>query len=401
MTDSLERALFDMYSEIVVFCAHAVAFFRNNPNVGRNRNAWSQFSRDFAKVISNLRNHSRRIDEVADMIRLSREAHTSETLSAISAMRDLQVSSLNIPCYNIPYGLNLRFFGRETYMKSLRKYLDPQENSSMRVVGIHGLGGVGKTQLALQYANTSLKAYNIIIWVPAETQIKIVQSLSSFAAKLDLSTQGGQEDDYQSVQKLRDWLNKTDDPFLLVFDNVEDADLLEQIWPSNAKASIIITTRSHSIASRRANNVLALECFGDDVGSRVLYALAGKQPATDDDATSAAEIIRLLGGLPLAMVQVSTFITDRNCLYEEFLTLYKKSAERVLSRSEAPSEYDYSALTTWDMSIEKLSKDARIVQNLLAFFDPDLILEQLILDSKAQLYDDRLQFLFDELEYVR
>lgn len=158
MTDSLERALFDMYSEIVVFCAHAVAFFRNNPNMGKSRHAWSQFSRDFSKVISNLRNSARQVDEVADMIRLSREAKNSETLSAISAMRSLHVSDINIPCYNTPYGLNLRFFGRERHMKNLRAYLNPkEENDSMRVVGIHGLGGVGKTQLALQYANTSLK----------------------------------------------------------------------------------------------------------------------------------------------------------------------------------------------------------------------------------------------------
>lgn len=145
---------------------------------------------------------------------------------------------------------------------------------------------------------------------------------------------------------------------------------------------------------------MELECFGGDSGSRVLYSLTGKQPITDDDAVAAAEITRLLGGLPLAMVQVSTFITDRNCLYEEFLTLYKKSAERILTRSQTPSEYDYTSLTTWNMSLEKLSKEAQILQNVLAFFDPDLILERLILESKAQLSDDRLEFLFDEFEYV-
>lgn len=287
-------------------------------------------------------------------------------------------------------------------MKNMKTWLDPkEENENMRVVGIHGLGGVGKTQLALQYANTSLKTYDIIIWVPAETRVKVILALSSFATKLGLSSQEGNEDDYQMVQKLRDWLNKFDAPFLLVFDNVEDASSLDQIWPSNTNGSIIITTRSASVASRRAASVLELECFGGDSGSKVLYSLTGKPPATDDDAAAAAEITSLLGGLPLAMAQVSTFITDRNCSYEELLELYKKSAERVLTRSQAPSEYDYTSLTTWNVSLEKLSEKARILQNVLAFFNPDLIQERMILETKAQIDDDRLDSLFDDFEYVK
>ncbi|KAI1294398.1 hypothetical protein F5Y03DRAFT_372923 [Xylaria venustula] len=400
MTDTLERALLYMYSEIIVFCAHAVAFFWNNPNPGRSRNAWSQFNRDFVKVVSNLRGYARRVDEVADMIRLSRETQSSQTLSVLTSMRKLRASNLNIPCYNIPYGLNLRFFGRENQITTLRESLNPKEGSqTMKVVAIQGLGGVGKTQLALQYANTSLKMFDIIIWIPAETQIKIIQTLARYAAKLGLSSEEGTEDDYQSVQKLRDWLNTIEDPFLLIFDNVEDADLLEKIWPASTNASIIITTRSPSVANRRTTNVIALQCFEDDTGTEVLCALAGRKAATEEDVAAAREITQLLGGLPLALVQVSTFITDRNCLYEEFLTLYKKSALKVLARSKGPGEYDYNSLTAWNMSLEKLSGEARVLQNVLAFFDPDLILERLIVDTKADLSDDKLQFLFDEFDF--
>ncbi|KAI1429008.1 hypothetical protein F5Y12DRAFT_782253 [Xylaria sp. FL1777] len=392
MLGELQRTLprIQKDSEIIVFCAHAVTFFRNNPNPGRN----------FAKVVSNLRGHARRVEEVADMIRLSRETQSSETLSVLTSMRKLRVSNLNIPCYNIPYGLNLRFFGREDQMTTLRNSLNAREdNHSMRVVAIQGLGGVGKTQLALQYANTSLKMFDIIIWIPAETQIKIIQTLARYASNLGLSSKEDKQDDYQSVQKLRDWLNTIEDPFLLIFDNVEDADLLEQIWPASTNASIIITTRSPSVANRRTTNVIALQCFEDDAGVEVLCALAGKKAATKEDITAAKEITHLIGGLPLAMVQVSTFITDRNCLYEEFLTLYKKSAVKVLARSKGPGEYDYDSLTAWNMSLEKLSGDARILQNVLAFFDPDLILERLIVDTKAELSDDKLQFLFDEFDF--
>lgn len=196
MTDTLEKALIDMYSEIIVFCAHAITFFRNNPNVVKNRHAWSQFSRDFAVVIANVRKSSRKVDEVADMIRLSKEMQTAETVAAIKDLQTLRIwDPASLPCYAIPYGFNLRFFGRENELNILKEPLDPPpEVSRLRAIGVHGLGGVGKSQLALHYANTSMDKYQVIAWIPSETQIKIVQAFSSLSNNLGLSD-GTNEDD--------------------------------------------------------------------------------------------------------------------------------------------------------------------------------------------------------------
>lgn len=399
MTETLETALFDTYSDVIVFCAQSVAFFRNNPNMGRNRGAWSMFSREFATTLKRVRGHARKVDEVADMIRLSRETRTADSVEVIQGMKKMKLANLNLPCYNIPYGLNLRFFGREDQIRNLRGLLDPSEdNPAMRVVAIHGLGGVGKTQVALHYANTSLKLYEAIIWIPAETRIKIIQTISAFSVKLGLVDDTTEIDDYQAVQKFRDWLNSTETKFLLVFDNVADADVLEQIWPASTNASVIITTRSHSVASRRATNLLSLECFSDAPGVEVLCSLSGRQPVNNADVAAAAEITQLLGGLPLALVQVSAFIQDRNCLYTEFLTLFQKSSKKVFARSKQPGEYGYTVETAWNMSIERLSPNAKVLLNVLAFFDPDLIPERLILETKADIDDEQLEFLFDEFE---
>lgn len=111
VTDVLEEAMFDMYSEIIVFCAHAIAAFCNNPNMKRNPHAWSRFSREFFDVMADFQRCSRRVDEAADMIRLSREKQTAETVAALSRnLKDIQVSNedAKLPCHTIPYGLNLR-----------------------------------------------------------------------------------------------------------------------------------------------------------------------------------------------------------------------------------------------------------------------------------------------------
>ncbi|KAF4459225.1 hypothetical protein FALBO_14020, partial [Fusarium albosuccineum] len=141
----LEKAFSDTYGEIIVFYAHAIVFFRNNPDVGKNRIIWSQFS-----------------NKATDMIRLSKEeVRNSETLAALQEMQGLRISDgVKLPCFMIPYELNPRFFGRDAELAVLREILDPTpERKTLRAAGIYGLGGVGKSQLALHYANTSMDKY--------------------------------------------------------------------------------------------------------------------------------------------------------------------------------------------------------------------------------------------------
>lgn len=334
------------------------------------------------------------------MIRLSKEIHTAETAAALKDMQSLRVAggTAKLPGFMIPYGLNPRFFGRDAELRRLKETLHPApESTRLRVIGIHGLRGVGKSQLALHYANTSMDVYEVIAWIPAETQIKLVQALSNLVNKLGLAD-GTNDDAYQSVQQVRDWLNTAEKPFLLIFDNVDRIELLDQIWPASGKGSIIITTRSPLQASRRAASTMALGPFSPNIGKGVLQSLTGTQPDSDDDEASAGEICRLIGCLPLAIAQISDFIRDRGCSYGEFLRIYEKSAAKVFVKLERPVEYDHTLLTTWDISLQKLSTEATTLQNLLVFFDPDMIPERLITDTKAEIENVSLEFLFDDFE---
>ncbi len=148
MTKTLEDALCDMYIEIIVFCARAISFFRNNPNIRGSRSAWSQFNTDFHVTIENLRSHSRRVDEEGDIIRMTREAKSAETLQVIKKLGEFSIGdkdTLVLPCHMVPHGLNPRFFCRSDEVKRVKQILDPQDSTNkLRVMSIYGMGGVGK-----------------------------------------------------------------------------------------------------------------------------------------------------------------------------------------------------------------------------------------------------------------
>ena len=400
MTTTLEDALLATYTDVIVFCALLITSFRNNPNIAKSRNAWSSLGNEFTQDIARLRHSSKLVDEEADMIRLSRETSTADTVDTTRGLHIPQEKEMNLPCYMIPYGVNVRFFGRWLETDTLKRGLHPQDNSGrLKVIGIHGTGGVGKTQLALHYANTSKDIYDVVIWIPAKTQTKITQALTRFAKQLNLRNSAeGSEDDHQSIQNVRDWLNTSGKTFLLVFDNVEDHDLLDQIWPASTNGSVIITCRSLSLAAKRATDVMHLRCFSTETGVEVLYSLTGLQPSSDSEAAAAKEMFHLLGGLPLAMVQISEFINDRGYSYEELLPAYQKSANKIFARSGAPVQYEHTLDTVWNVSFECLSTESRALLNILAFFDPDLIPESILSNKRADITDPSLQFSFDDLE---
>lgn len=294
----------------------------------------------------------------------------------------------------IPYGLNLRFFGRDDELRILKDALEPC--TQLRAIGIHGVGGVGKTQLALQYANTSLDIYQVIAWIPADTQTSTIHALSNLATKLGLVDGASGEDDCQNVGKVRDWLNTTSKPFLLVFDDVDRIELLDQIWPANKRGSIIITSRCSSVVSGQTTTTLALGSFTEETSSEVLRSLSHLDPANNKEKAAVQSICRTTGGLPLALVQISNFIHNRGSSYVEAQGMLSQELSRtVYSTAAPPAEYGHTVSTVWDTELQRLSPDATTLLKLLVFFDADKIPEPFITNKKVVVHEGPLGFVLD------
>jgi len=140
---------------------------------------------------------------------------------------------------------NQDFVGREDILESLKQALLPSSSvASSMIFVIHGLGGVGKSQVALEYAHRHKELYDHIFWMKAETAKSFSESYTKVLSQLDLANGQSFQDDERSISLLHDWLHNTKENWLMILDGLDgvcEPSTLQQIC--NAKGSVLVTTR--------------------------------------------------------------------------------------------------------------------------------------------------------------
>jgi hypothetical protein len=187
-------------------------------------------------------------------------------------------------------------------------------------------------------------------------------------------------------------------PWLLIFDNADDLEVLRHLWPANGQGSILLTTRDASACHSPATAGFNVQPFDDATGSEVLLHLIGADAESPANKAKAQEITQILGGLPLALNQIGGFITQRRLPLQDFLPLYERNAAKIDSRKTSISGYEHTLSTVWEMSIAKLSGDPCTVLSLLPFFQPDAISETVLIEGSKLVDDANFLFLQDEME---
>ena len=165
---------------------------------------------------------------------------------------------------------------------------------------ISGLGGIGKTQIAIEYAYRYHDVYQGVFWVNAATRQDIIDSFLNFAKPLPWE----QDRNLAAVQQ---WFT-THEKWLLIFDNADDLDLVKEFFPTNDRGYILLTTRDQ--APGRLAMSQTVETFDTDTGTLLLLRRANAVPpdasldqARPIDRSQAERIVKMMDGLPLAIDQ--------------------------------------------------------------------------------------------------
>ncbi|KAI9794605.1 MAG: hypothetical protein M1816_004492 [Peltula sp. TS41687] len=401
MDQALESSLLEVYTEMTCFFARTINFFRNNPHHYLIRNAWVRLQGDFGQTIKRLKHLSQSVDMAAEALRLRTDDNrNTELLTVMESFKENKTKDEVLPCYYLPFGINERFYGREVVLKRVHELLDPHEGDfSGRSLTLHGMGGVGKTKIALQYANESRDRFDAIFWISVDTTIKMTQDFVEIAQRLGLMPEQDLHDTVAATAKVKSWLGETRCRWLLVLDNANDPEILRNVWPNGAIGSILLTSRNFAAAFEITTQSYHVQPFDESAGISTLLSLVRCDPQSPSNQAAAKQITRALGGLPLAINQVSGFIVQQKLALKDFLPLYERNSAKIDARKWLTGQYD-TLSTVWELAFSQLSGGSNTLQTLLAFLDPDKIHESVLLEGGSYVQDDSFSFLKDEMDFL-
>lgn len=318
-----------------------------------------------------------------------------------------------LPCYaNLP-SRNRDFFDRTDTLSQLEDALLPTpragpstiENRGLRTFAICGPGGIGKTQVATEFAISHKDDFDAVLWFHAEDAAKLANDFSHVAVELGLVLEGSQ--DARNLVVTRDlvihWLAKPvksykrmdRDPhegasWLVVFDNLGDRGLLLDLLPPGGSSGSVLITSRDPLAKTLfygITNGLNLEPFKKDDASSFLLKLTWRE---DDlkEAEVSHTVAERLECYPLALTQMASIMIRQFLSFEDFLQRYNEEeahhALLNLSFEErlSPGSYVHTMASVW--ALEELKFGASLL-DIISLLDPDGIPESALKASIGKL----------------
>ena len=331
---------------------------------------------------------------------------------ALTATSAVPIKSNILPLWGIPnqYQRNLLFTGRDDILQQLHDAFQANDLAAS-IQALCGLGGIGKTQTALEYAYRYHDDYQFILWAGASSRAVLVSSFLKISRllklpeieqalldpKLNLSklSTSSQKASIEGpiVDAVKRWL-EAHSGWLLILDNAADLSKIKDLIPSAGHGHVLITTRLQAtapIAQRIEMQVLRQEEGIAFLLRRASFLAAGE--ALDKVASSqlntAKEIVTAMGCLPLALDQAGAYIAETRLSLSEYLELYQTERVALLKkRGNMGKDHPEAVETTWFLSFEKVKQANPAAAELLqfcAFLSPDAIPLQVITEGSPAL----------------
>jgi tetratricopeptide (TPR) repeat protein/nucleoside phosphorylase len=271
---------------------------------------------------------------------------------------------------NIPHVRNRYFAGREILLTKLSECKDIDKSRGLvQTKVLAGLGGAGKTQIALEYCYRHIDDNAIIWWIRSNSLISIKSDYAELASRLDLPES---EDQVIQAESVKQWLGNNAN-WLLIFDNAENPEILERYLPKRGSGQVIITSRNPSWSgSACVLNVLEFDRFES---IEFLIRRTGHE-----DRIMADTLAQELGDLPLALEQAGAYVKETGISLTEYMELFRQMRKEILKLGK-PTAYSETIATTWLISIEAAKKESPLsadLLNLCSFLAPDRIPRSLL-----------------------
>ncbi|KAL2072789.1 hypothetical protein VTL71DRAFT_12132 [Oculimacula yallundae] len=311
------------------------------------------------------------------------------------------------------------FVGREDVFQRLETA--PPTETGSRIFVLRGLGGQGKTQIALEYCRRAReKDVQAVFWVDSNTEGSVKKSFQTIADKLkNLDSASSAEDATPFIlETFRDWPKA----WVMVFDNydnIKNFDNIRDYLPASKNGIIIVTSRnsgSENLTMHQPRNFIELDGLSSN-DSLELLRIQCRLEEAHVNTTAAKAIVERLACHPLAITQAGSYISKKKIRLDQFLTYYNNSRDKILKHTPQLSQYRRSlnadeqetslnVFTTWELSLQQLLETTypekkKDLLTLFAFFDCKDISEELFSTyvPRAQMWPEDYHWPVDCLEF--
>ncbi|MFG3435037.1 DUF2225 domain-containing protein [Lysinibacillus fusiformis] len=290
---------------------------------------------------------------------------------------------------NLPFLRNNNFVGRDYIFEGINNILN-----NSKCVALYGMYGVGKTQIAIEYAYRESKKYDSVIWINSESISSIIKSFNDIFYTYKLNELLSDiETETDAKTRISNWLSKKRNS-LLIFDN---AILIEDIYDfiaSNFSGKIIITSRNPNWSSIATE----LEIFVMKRDESKLVISKNNEKVNLDELEKLCDI---LGDLPLAMEQARAYLSETGLNISEYINRIKKHNTIIMSKGNLIF-YEETVASTLDLILEKIEILLPGIKNILEYISflgsEDIPVD--ILKNNIDFFSEEVKrILLDDMKY--
>ena len=302
---------------------------------------------------------------------------------------DFRKSRRQPPVWDILYQRNPFFTGREPLLRQIHEMLHQKGSSALsQPQALSGLGGIGKTQTALEYSYRYRHEYHAIFWIRAESEAALSTSYAEIAKWLALPEQEAPDPD-TLIQAVKQWLEQHEQ-WLLIFDNADTPPSLKRYVPRNAtgKGHILLTSRAQVFDMLGIARPIELQEMQPEEAVAFLLKRTGRDAPKSHERAAAEQVAKELGYLPLALEQSSAYMLEKHARFQDYLASYRKQRLALLNKAQPKAtDYPESVATTWAINFGEVEQEpaSADVLCLSAFLGSDHIPLELMTKGASHL----------------